>query len=377
MKIFHTIDSGGLYGAEVVLLNLMEEQRSMGMEPVLCSIGVHSIKEKAIEINARNRGMEVKAIRMKSGPNVIGAFKILHYAKQCSVDIIHSHGYKTNILLGVIPKSIRKIPLICTVHGWTNTKAMSKMALYEWLDRKLLKYLDAVVVVNRLMIGDSRIVSAKVAKSKMFVVENGIKLEKGRHTNYDKDRVISQYIKSSFSICIVGRLSKEKGHEYLIEAVRLLKDKGNNIKLIIIGEGDLLNELQAKVRHLYLQDHVMFLGYLENATVYIRHFDVFVLSSLTEGMPITLLEAMQENVPIVATNVGGIPDIIGNGEAGLLVPPSDPGALASGIECILENPAIIKPLTDCAASRLKQYYSSEVMAKKYMNIYNILISEVN
>lgn len=373
MKILHLIDSGGLYGAEKVLLELMEEQQHLGLSPTLCSIGDYSFGIKPIETIASSRGLPLEIIRMRPGFNIYAAGKILRYARSNNFEILHSHGYKPNILMGLFPRSIRKIPLICTIHGWTNTKSLSKMTLYEWLDRRLLKYFDAVVVVNKLMVTDPRLISAKVSESRLYVVENGIRLNvMNNHQNNAKSNLLDKFAGGSFIIGAIGRISNEKGYEDLIESVRMLRDKGHDVKAIIIGEGTLLNELQDKVSQLDLHNHVLFPGYMENAKNYFRYFNVFVISSLTEGMPITLLEAMHAGVPVVATRVGGIPDMIVNEKSGYLVPPKEPYAIASAIEHIINNPETIAPLVKNAGERLLQRYSSEIMAKKYMDIYKTL-----
>ena len=129
MKVLHVIDSGGLYGAEVMLLNLMSEQVAMGLEPILASIGDPGITEKPLETEAIRRGLPVKVFRMRPGPNVWGALKILRFARSELVGLLHSHGYKGNILFGLMPRMLRRIPMVATVHGWTWTGGISRMGL--------------------------------------------------------------------------------------------------------------------------------------------------------------------------------------------------------------------------------------------------------
>ena len=104
MHVMHIIDSGGMYGAEVMLLNLVEEQVRQGLKPVIASIGDKHTGEKPLEIEAHKRNFPVKTFRMHAGPNFIGAWEILNYAKSIDCDLLHSHGYKGNILFGLIPK---------------------------------------------------------------------------------------------------------------------------------------------------------------------------------------------------------------------------------------------------------------------------------
>ena len=131
MKILHVIDSQGLYGAERVILSLMLEQGAMGLETHLCSIGNRNAGEKAIETEASRRGLRVRKMRMRDGPNIAGGLAITRFARREGFDLLHSHGYKSNILLGFIPKRLRGIPLVSTIHGWTSTQRFSKIGLYD------------------------------------------------------------------------------------------------------------------------------------------------------------------------------------------------------------------------------------------------------
>jgi hypothetical protein len=116
MKILHIIDSGGLYGAEVMLLNLVAEQIKLGLDPTIASIGEKHIGEKPLETEALKRGFKLRKFSMYPGPNYPGALKILRFAHGAGIHILHSHGYKGNILFGLMPRKIRNLPLIATIH---------------------------------------------------------------------------------------------------------------------------------------------------------------------------------------------------------------------------------------------------------------------
>src|SRR5436309_14867144 len=170
MKVLHVIDSAGLYGAEMVVLSLMQEQLRSGMEPVLGSIGEKRIAEKAIEREAQNRGLSCVRFRMRNGPNLLGALRLLRSAKKLKVALIHSHGYKADILMASIPRWRREMPVVATLLGWTSTRPFIKLWLYEWLDRKSLRFLDAVAVVNETMLGRL----PRKVRQRARVVPNGI-----------------------------------------------------------------------------------------------------------------------------------------------------------------------------------------------------------
>jgi glycosyltransferase involved in cell wall biosynthesis len=387
MKVLHIIDSGGLYGAEVMLLNLMEEQIKMGLDPTIASIGEKHIEEKPLETEALKRGFKVKKIRMFPGPNIAGTLKVLRYAQTNGFDLLHSHGYKGNILFGLLPRKLRKIPMVSTLHGWTSTNGFSKMRLYEWLDRKSLKHIDSVVLVSNAMKSHPRLKSLKDIN--IHVIPNGIPVSKSsppsqllnipssipspsQRPNFSSsksfDKKIIDFCQNAYTIGSIGRFSTEKGYKYLIEALSLLVKKGIDTRLVIIGEGYERGLLEELVVQLGLKDRILLTGYVEDAKKYIPYFDVYAISSLTEGMPITLLEAMQSKVPVVATIVGGIPDVLG-AESGMLVPPCNPAAFARAVSLIAKDKKLAEGLAAHAYKQVINHFSSKDMAQKYSKLY--------
>ncbi len=384
MKILHIIDSGGLYGAEMVLFNLVAEQINLGLDPTIASIGEKHIEEKPLETEAIKRGFKIKKFWMFPGPNPHGMLKVLRYAQQNGFDILHSHGYKGNVAFGLMPKRLRKLPLVSTLHGWTSVSGFSKNRVYEWLDLISLKYIDAVVMVNRAMLSNPRLKSLNGVN--YYVVNNGIPIletqfndstnQPFNESTKDLDQSIIDFCNKGFAIGSMGRLSYEKGYRYLIHALNLLVKEGIDAHLIIIGEGYERNSLEGLVAQFELSDKVMLPGYLDDAKNYIPFFNVFVLSSLTEGLPITLLEAMQAKVPIVATEVGGIPEVLHNGRAGLLIQPCKPHALAEAIRRLYHDGELASKLTNVAYHRVTTHYATKNMASGYLDIYKNLIQHI-
>lgn len=371
MKILHIIDSGGLYGAEVVLLNLVSEQVQLGMEPIIASIGDPWCGDKPLEAEGRRRGLRVEVFRMRAGPNLAGAFEILRFARRVGVDILHTHGYKGNILFGLMPKNLRGIPIVATLHGWTWTGGWDRMRFYELLDRLSLRFIDRVVVVSGAM-------REKVRLRGLHVINNGIPSDNGCITDCPVDEtsqvdpVTAAFCRNGFTIGAIGRLSNEKGFDILLAAVREVAETTPEIRLVILGEGGERGILEEQVKKLGLEQHVLMPGYVAGASRYLPFFDVFVLSSLTEGLPIVILEAMQAGVPIVATRVGGIPEVLENGEAGILADPSDPSALARGILRLFDDPPLRASFTEHGKKMVKEKYSSKKMAEEYGKHYSAL-----
>lgn len=374
MKVLHVIDSGGLYGAEMMLLNLVEEQIRVGLDPTICSIGKLNIEDKPLEKEALKRGFKVKKFRMRAGPNILGAWEILKIAKIDCFDLMHTHCYKGNILFGFIPKRIRNIPLVSTIHGWTGIRRFSRIRLYQWIETKSLKFIDAVVLVNKAMLSKPRIKNYNVKK--FYIINNGIPINGYRDNNCELDSEIAAFCKEGFVVGSIGRLSEEKGFDYLIEAVNLLAKKIDNLKLIIIGEGPKREYLYKKTVTLKLADRIFLPGHRNCGSKYLPLLDVFVLPSLNEGLPITILEAMMAKTPIVATRVGGIPDVLQNGKGGLLIEPCNPQSLAKAIMEIRENKRLSEIITLFSYNEVITKYNSQNMASQYYDIYQKVLNNL-
>jgi len=371
MRILHIIDSAGLYGAERVVLTLMEEQSRAGQLPILCSIGSPGAGEKPIEAEARARHLRVKQVRMRNGPNLPGALSILRYARERQIDLLHSHGYKGNILFGLLPRAVRRIPVVATLHGWANRSGASKIAIYEWLDAKLLGKLDAVVVVSAAMLDHPKLSGRSGREPR--IIQNAVD-SSARRSGEELDRRIVEFCDGRFTVGSIGRLSPVKGQQQLVEAIHELVTQGIELRAVILGGGPLRDSLQARIDELRLQDRVLLPGYVADAASYLHLFDLFALPSLTEGLPITLLEAMQCGTPIVASGVGGVPALLSGGEAGLLVPPADRQELVQAIRAVYEDRPSAHARAERAAELVRTRYSAEEMARQYAEVYAEVVS---
>ena len=371
MRVLHIIDSGGMYGAEVMLLNLIEEQVRQGISSTLASIGDHSCGEKPLEKEARRRGFSVQLFRMRPGPNIMGPRKFRN-AMSSGCDLLHSHGYKGNILLGIIPKKLRRLPLITTIHGWTsNGTSFTRMRLYEWFDAWLLPQMDAVVLVSQSMLENSRLAGIKNAT--LYIVNNGISMEKPVPYCCEELPIRRN---SGVNIVAVGRLSPEKGFDVLLKAMALVNEDGKDVSVVVFGEGRERQKLEDLICQLGLQERVKMPGFVENAAATFAYFDLLVMPSLTEGLPITILEAMRARLPVIASRVGGIPQLLVSGVSGLLVEPNNEKELAVRIRELAGSLSQRRKLAQVAWTIFKEKYSSTQMAIAYQQIYVKTLTEI-
>jgi len=373
IKILHLIDSGGLYGAEVMLLNLVEQQINQGNQPLILSAGATGIDEKPLETEAIRRQLPLKKWRMKPGLNLSEALRVSRFAQNEGVHVLHSHGYKFNILMGLWPKIVRRIPLVATLHGYVNAQKYSKMWLYETLDRAVIKRMDAVAIVNPLMKEISTVKALPF--SKVWEIPNGITMSVGESEEAQGRMVEIEKFLATHSpvIGIVGRLSLEKGHELLIKATVDLVTRYPDLGVLIIGDGYERQNITALVNRLGLDEHVCFAGYCTPIETYMRELDIVAMPSLTEGLPITLLEAMSFKKPVVASSVGGIPILLDNGRCGKIFRPGDSKEIYRAVVEVIENGTETERMVEAAYERVLNDYSATGMASKYQALYKSVV----
>ena len=171
----------------------------------------------------------------------------------------------------------------------------------------------------------------------------------------------------------IGRLSSEKAQSDLIRAIALLRKENYHVAIVIIGEGPERQSLERLTKKLKISDFVYLPGYLDNASRYIHLFRVLCIASVTEGLPITILEAMQRGVPVLSTNVGDIPELLKEGR-GVLVSPRHPDEIAMRLKEMINDPEKTKTMSELAGKYFIKNYTSKTMARMYSDVYKRVIA---
>lgn len=294
--------------------------------------------------------------------------QIIKLFKEKEINVVHTHGYKSNILCSIAGK-VCNAKIIKTEHGKQEpSKGLGffKMSLNHYLDRFFTKYLvDGIVFVSRDI---QNFFNKAYSKSKQWVIYNGIApIEVVGNKDIGLD---SRY----FNIGIIGRISEVKGHIYLLKAVKSLEHI-ENIRLYIFGEGPLRKVCEDYCNANGLSNKVYFMGFKKDIHAYMKELNLLVMPSLHEGLPYTLLEAMYLKVPIIATNVGGIKEILVNNVDALLITPADEVKLANSIRCLYQDVETRKRFINNAYKNVAKLFLIEKMIPEYLNVYiNILRS---
>lgn len=362
MKVAHLIDSGGLYGAEQVLLMLCKEQQKQGLHPIIVSCGLPSEAAKPIEDAARKQEIDLIVWRMPAGINIRGTKELIAQLKSQNVILFHSHGYKFNILLGIIGKKEIGFPLVSTVHGYVKAKFPKKMWIYEWLDRIFLKRFDAIVLVSEKM----QEIAAFRDNKKLCVIKNGI--------SSCAPLSISRLGASPYQLLAIGRLSPEKGFDYLIRAIAKLNKNEIKCHLTIFGDGSMRSSLSALINELGQKNNITLAGFVTDAQQHFHKYQLIIMPSLTEGIPVTLLEAMRNKTPIIASAVGGIPEVLGSNSE-FLIKPASVTEIVSKVDAWFSKMETHKQLfVNDNYHRFTEGFTAEKMAFNYMSLYQQLMS---
>lgn len=296
--------------------------------------------------------------------------QLLQICRRLQVDIWHAHDYKTN-LLGLLLRRKHPMRLVTTVHGWVEFTA--RTTLYYLVDRWSLPRYEKVICVSSDLLQTCR--RYGVTEDRSVLIENAIDTDQFRRTR--SVAVAKQefgWPPARYTVGAVGRLSAEKAFDDLIRAVCELVKRGLDVGLVIAGDGLENESLRALASELDLQDRVQFTGFQSDLRPLYEAMDLFVLSSLREGLPNVVLEAMSLEVPVVATRIAGIPRLIADGQNGLLVEPANHVALAGTIAKALTDVELRSRLAANGRRTIEERYSFAVRMQKVVAVYNGLLS---
>ncbi len=277
--------------------------------------------------------------------------------------VVQTHSYKATAVAYALRTLRAPWPWIGFFHGVTHEDL--KARFYHWVDRRLLNAADRVVVMSR-----SQIQLFPLSGSRVQVIDNAV-LQPAAGTGESPAPVASELGRPL--IGVVGRLSPEKGVDVFLDACAILVHRGIPFAGVIAGDGPERARLEVRSRCLALESHVQFVGHVENVQALYRSLDLLVLPSRSEGLPNTLLEALQADVPVVAAAVGGVPDLVGGSQAATLVPPGSPWALAEAICFTLAD--LDPPGAAAARAAVVRRFSLERRLEAHLRLYHDVLDE--
>jgi len=278
-------------------------------------------------------------------------------------DVVHSHGYRADILGGLATgnRAVR----VSTAHGFAGGDWKNR--LYEYLQTRSFRSGDAVIAVSKPL--GERLIQSGIAPAQVHVIPNAwAPLEPMQRTIARRQLGLAE---QEIVLGWVGRFSHEKGLDVLVDALPALTNLGFTVS--VIGDGAAGDGLRDRARQLGVADRIRWHGLIPDAARLYSAFDGFVLSSRTEGTPMALFEAISAGVPVIATRVGGVPDVVGPDEA-LLVAPEQPAELAAAIRTALRDSGAAKARAAKAKDRMLREFSASTWIERHLELYHGLLA---
>ncbi|MFH1184360.1 MAG: glycosyltransferase family 4 protein [Chloroflexota bacterium] len=305
-----------------------------------------------------------RSLFKKVGGLVMGLFRLWGLLWRGKFDIVESFTYDSNLL--ALPLAwLAGVPVrIATHHGIIE----GFPRLVERLHAGLVNAGVASILVNVSRKVLEQAAAAGIRRERMTVIPNGIPSSDAGAGNGPAMRAELGIDEEDVLILSVGRLVYQKGHEYLIEAMHSILPDFPRAKAVICGEGPLRRQLEAQIDRLGVAASVTLPGNRMDIDRFLRSANIFVLPSRWEGLPVALLEAMDSGLPVVATRVEGVEEVIQNSAQGLLVPPEDARALAESLKGLIADPELRERMGTGARARMRESYTIDIMCEKYLSL---------
>ena len=354
------VNTGGITS---YLLTLAEGLMSAGHRVYLASSGGNQIADFTA-MGVEHFGVDIKT-KSELNPKLYSAVgKIQRYMKKKNIQVIHANTRVTQVMAWLLHKMAGR-PYLSTCHGFFKTR----------LARRIFPCWGQAVIAISGPVKEHLEKDFKVDSKRIFLIPNGLDLSKflPSREDYRREKRRMFGFEGYQTIGIIARLSDVKGHAVLIEAMGRIVRQKPNAKLLIVGEGKEEQDLKQLVNRLGLNDCVYFYPVMNKTMEFLEIFDVFVMPSLQEGLGLSVMEAQACGLPVVASEVGGLPSLISHGKTGLLVPSQNSAALAEAILELLNDRNKALALGKAAREFIELNFSSQAMVEKTAEIYEQLV----
>ncbi|HXG11934.1 MAG TPA: glycosyltransferase [Gemmataceae bacterium] len=318
----------------------------------------------------RRHGFEALALRHDT-PRLVAAWgELCGELRRRQADILCCHGYKANLVGRPAARRVG-IPVIAVSRGWTGEGF--RVRLYDALDRINLRWMDHVVCVSEAQA--AKVLRAGVPAKRVTVIRNAISVERFATADPAAREALQALFRSPRRRIIgaAGRLSPDKGFDVLVEAAGRLVPQDGALGFVLFGEGPMRSELARRITAAGLEGIFVLAGFRDDLDRFLPFFDLFVLPSYGEGLPNVVLEAFAAKVPVVATAVGGTPELLDDGRSGYLVPPGDPIRLAERIRDALACEARRREMGLHGYRRVRKDFTFAAQSEQYQRLFHDLI----
>ena len=369
-KVLILIAADEISGPAKGVLQFLEHAPADAFDYVVCNFDREGHPIGQFVREARRRQLNLRLLKQRASFDpamVLEARRLVH---EREINLIQTHGYKSNTI-GFFLRLLCRRPWMGFAHGYIDDSAKNRF--YNRIDRLVLRQADRVVAVSTAL--KALLTQHGVPAQRIRVVHNAIERSAAvpsmpdrevrlRHGLASRDRVIG----------VIGRLNPEKGQMVFLRAMEKTIRHVPDVKALIIGDGRDRSTLETFCRGRGLGAHVLFLGFQENMADYYQVLDLLVQPSFSEGLPNTVLEAMSFGVPVLATAVGGVPEVIEDGN-GVMVPPNDPDSLADKMIQLLTDDTLRQAIGAKGRSSLHPRFASDHRARQIVALYHELLAD--
>jgi glycosyltransferase involved in cell wall biosynthesis len=362
-RVVHYVDSDTFGGSEEAALHLMASLDRARWEPVLLHHPEPGIQRLADE--AAGLGIRARMVPRPAGNRLTGVIPLWRALRAERPAIFHAHlSWPFACKSGVRAAWLARVPgIVGTAQLYLAPVGGRRPPLVLGLYQRIIAVSEEV---KRRYAGELRVPDRTLA-----VVRNAIRVPPAAPMRDAALRAALVDGRPDFVVLTPARLHPQKGHRYLLQAAAQVPDA----TIVLAGDGPLRAELEAEARDLGVAGRCVFLGQRADVPALLAAADLFVLPSLFEGLPVSVLEAMAAERPVVATAIGGTDEAIASEESGLLVPPKDPAALASAIRRLQADAPFARRLAAAARARVEREFSSEATARHVMRVYDEVLAE--
>jgi glycosyltransferase involved in cell wall biosynthesis len=362
-------DTGTMYGAERATVDLatgLREYTPTEVEFILIHETRLQLNDSRIQAELNAAGIPFRVISTGSAFSLPLVQRLRAAFAECGADCVHAVGYKAVFhcaLAGIVPGSC---PWVSTVHGWLERRNL-KERIYKWLEVRALRSADKVIVLSRYY--HDLLTGLGIRSSQSELIPSGLRLE-----GWQSPERLGRNTGENTPICIgiLGRLSDEKNHAMFLRVADRLVATGATARFIIAGDGPLRPSLAAQIDKNSLAEHVQMAGVMDRSEFF-RECDVLVSCSRIENLPYSILEAMACSIPVVATDVGGVSDLVNNGETGFLVALDDDDSMLSRLKLLIDNPDQVSALGTAANRHIQEHFSLAEAAERHFTMYTQVI----
>ncbi|MGB8522182.1 MAG: glycosyltransferase [Candidatus Acidiferrales bacterium] len=368
-RVLHVIDSLDVGGTESQMVQVV-----LRLDPRFYDVTVATLRAGG----PLTKVLEGAGIRIIEFPkrrtmlSVQAAYQLIRMAwfiRREKIDVVHAHDLWAN-LMAVPAAWLAKAPVIIS-----SQRNLATLSWYTPSRKKVIQRIHRMatrVITNSEAGREFVIKEFEIPPKQVHVLHNGVNSERFCRIESDRRKSFPALKSNAKLIINVANMNREvKGHTVLIEAARTICDAIPEVVFVLIGDGPLRPRLEEIVQSHGLADHFLFMGHREDLPDILSCGDLFVLPSLAEGLPNSVLEASAVGLPVVATSVGGIPEIIDDSVTGLLVPPRNPQALAKAIVQILKNPQFAAILARAGQERVRTAFSFEQALARLNSLYEV------